>query len=101
SNARRAGGVGAMQAKSGTVVVNAHHQLIELEPLGAEVLKLANGVRTTHELLEELMTRVARGEIVLEENGNPVTAPEAARAMMTRRLATTLAGLVRRALLVS
>ena len=46
--------------------------------LGAEVLKLANGVRTRRDLLEGLMTRVARREIELEENGNPVTAPEAA-----------------------
>jgi methyltransferase-like protein/2-polyprenyl-3-methyl-5-hydroxy-6-metoxy-1,4-benzoquinol methylase len=100
SDVPRAYRLAAMQARSGTLVVNAHHQMIELEPLGAEVLKLANGVRTTHDLIEELMARVARGEIELEENGHPVTAPEAARAMMTRRLANTLASLARSAVLV-
>ena len=90
----------AYQAQFGSVVVNAHHGMHRLEPLGIEVLKLANGVRTTDDLLEELMARVARGEIELEENGNPVTAPEAARAMVARRLAKTLASLARSAILV-
>jgi methyltransferase-like protein len=101
SDTPRASALAALHAQSGTTVVNAHHQMIELDRLGAQVLQLANGDRTTYDILEVLMTRVASGEIVLEENGNPVTAPDAARAMVARRLDKTLASLARSAVLVS
>jgi len=101
SDVPRAYGLAALLAQRGTTVVNAHHQSIELDRLGAAVLQLANGDRTTQDILEILMTRVAGGEIVLEEDGKPVTEPEAARAMVARRLERTLASLARSAVLVS
>ena len=96
----RANGLAAFQAQSGTLVVNAHHQMVELDRLGAEVLKLADGERTRSDILDLLMRQVDSGEIVLEENGQPVTAPDAARAMVARRLDKTFASLARSAVLV-
>jgi SAM-dependent methyltransferase len=100
SETPRAYGLAAFQARAGTLVVNAHHQMVELERLGSEVLKLANGDRTTTDILDVLLTRVASGEIMLEENGQPVTAPDAARAIVARRLEKTLDSLGLSAVLV-
>src|SRR5262249_17390510 len=49
SDTPRAYRLAAYQAEHGTTVVNAHHQMIELEPLGARVLRFANGERSTGE----------------------------------------------------
>jgi methyltransferase-like protein/trans-aconitate methyltransferase len=90
----------ALHARTGTIVVNAHHQMVELDPLGCEVLKLADGTRTAQEIVDLLIARVDSGEIVLEENGQSVTDPEVARAMVTRRLDRSLARLARNGVLV-
>jgi methyltransferase-like protein/SAM-dependent methyltransferase len=90
----------ALHARTGNVVVNAHHQMTQLDPFDAEVLKLADGARTVPHIVDLLMARVETGEIVLEENSRPMTEPQLARAMVARRLDRSLARLARSAVLV-
>jgi methyltransferase-like protein/cyclopropane fatty-acyl-phospholipid synthase-like methyltransferase len=93
--------VAAYQAARTTRVVNAHHQIVELEPLALEVLKLADGKRTTGEILGALLARMASGGIVVEDDGQRVTSPEAARGILTRRLEHAFATLARGGVLLS
>jgi methyltransferase-like protein/SAM-dependent methyltransferase len=95
----RASRLAAYEATNGDIVVNAHHQVVQLDPLSEEVLKLANGERTVDEIVEVLLSRVAVGGITLEEDGQPVTEPSA-RAKLVRRLDLVLTGLTRAAVLV-
>jgi methyltransferase-like protein len=88
------------QLRSSSQVVNAHHQVVHLDPLSAEVLTLATGERTADEIVDVLLSRVAAGQITLEEDGQPVNEPSAARALLVRRLDTVLTGLMRAAVLV-
>jgi hypothetical protein len=64
------------------------------------VLKLANGERTVDEIVDVLLSRVAAGEITVEENEQPVTDLSAARGLLARRLDTVLSGLTRAGVLV-
>jgi methyltransferase-like protein/trans-aconitate methyltransferase len=89
------------QARSSSQVVNAHHQVVQLDPLSAEVLKLADGEHATNDILDALMTRAASGGIALEEDSQSVTAPEAARALLEGKLDNVLTGLTRAALIES
>jgi methyltransferase-like protein/trans-aconitate methyltransferase len=73
----RAHPVAAYQAESGTLVVNAHHQMLDLDPFSIEVLRLSDGRRGHGEIADALGHEVESG-----------------------RLEQALAGLVRNALLV-
>jgi len=88
------------QARRGPVVINAHHQAVTLDPLAAEVLKLADGHRTPADIVELLVPRVTGGEIVIEDGHAPVTESEEARAALIRHVADGLTGLRRTALLI-
>ena len=96
----KANALAVYQVRSSSQIVNAHHQIVRVDPLSAEVLKLANGERTVDEIVGVLLSRVAAGEIAVEENGEPITEPSAARATLARRLDDALAGLARVAVLV-
>jgi methyltransferase-like protein len=52
----RAHPVAAFQAQSGPVVVNAHHQMLELDPLAHAILRLADGSRTRAMIADGLTT---------------------------------------------
>jgi methyltransferase-like protein len=96
----RANALAAHQAATSNVVVNARHEMIQLDPVALEVLKLASGERTRAEILEQLLERFASGAITLERAGEAVTAPDAARAILSDKLEATLLSLVRNAVLV-
>ena len=96
----KAHALAAYQARSSSKMVNAHHQMVQIDPLSAEVVKLANGKRTIDEILDVLVAQVAAGGITLEDDGDPVTKPSAARALLDRRLERVLTGLTRAAVLV-
>jgi SAM-dependent methyltransferase len=53
----RAHPVSAFQAQSGTIVVNAHHDVVDLDPLSIEILKLADGSRSRGEIVDALAGR--------------------------------------------
>lgn len=97
----RAHPVALHQAASGDLVVNAHHHMLRLEAISLEVLKLADGHRRISDILDELLARFERGAIELESDGQPVTAPEIARAILSDRLETTLVSLARGAVLLA
>jgi methyltransferase-like protein/SAM-dependent methyltransferase len=101
SDTPRANALAAYQATFGFGVVNAHHQMVHIDPLSSEVLKLANGERSTGDLVDALMPRVASGGITLEEDGQLVTAPEAVRPILSSRLEKTLVRLTRAAVIES
>jgi methyltransferase-like protein/SAM-dependent methyltransferase len=96
----RVHGLVAYQATRGNVVVNAHHNAVGFEPFSLEVLKLANGERRPQDMLDILLARHAQGELTIEENGAPVTTPDAARLFLEDRVEKVLASLTRNAVLV-
>jgi methyltransferase-like protein len=100
SDRPKAHALAAYQARSSSQMVNAHHQMVQIDPLSAEVVKLANGKRTVDEILDVLVSQVAAGGITLEDDGHPVTTPSAARALLDRRLDRVLTDLTRAAVLV-
>jgi methyltransferase-like protein/SAM-dependent methyltransferase len=100
SGSPRANTLAAYQARSGDVVVNAHHEMYRLDPFGIEVLNLANGERRTSGILQELCARFERGAISLETNGDSVIDSGTARTVLGNRLNSTLASLALRAVLM-
>ena len=54
SDAPRAHPVASFQAHAGSLVANAHHQVLDLDELSLAILKLADGVRTRGEMLAAL-----------------------------------------------
>ena len=69
-------------------MVNAHHEMIELEALAVEVLKLADGRRRRSDILDALVERFERGTLEMEDGGAPVTDASAARTILADRLAS-------------
>jgi methyltransferase-like protein/SAM-dependent methyltransferase len=100
SDTPRAHPLAAFQAAFGNVVVNAHHEMHRLDPLGVEVLKLANGERSRSQMLAALIEQHAGGRLVMEENGERITSPELPRAVLEDRLEKALASLTRSAVLI-
>jgi methyltransferase-like protein len=88
------------QVGTGDVVVNVHHEMIKVEPLGVEVLKLADGQRSRGEILEALVERATSGVIAVASDGAPVVGEAAVRALLERELEPTLTHLTRSAVLV-
>jgi methyltransferase-like protein/cyclopropane fatty-acyl-phospholipid synthase-like methyltransferase len=93
SDTPRASSLAAHQAQVGKVVVNAHHETVELDGFGVEVLKLATGERSRIAMLEALLERHASGGLVVEQDGAAITAPEAARVILANKLEKALASL--------
>jgi methyltransferase-like protein/cyclopropane fatty-acyl-phospholipid synthase-like methyltransferase len=100
SDMPRAHPVSALQAKSGSFVVNAHHRMFELDALAREVLKLSNGRRSRQEIVDVFMEWFEAGRLDLEADGQPIRDPQAARAMLTDRVTRAIANLTHAAVLV-
>ncbi len=100
SDTPRAHPLAAYQAQTGSVVVNAHHEMYRLEPLGIEVLKLANGERSRSQILAALIEQHGDGHLVMEENGERITSQDTAPAILTERLERALTSLARSAVLI-
>ena len=99
SDAPRAHPVAAFQARSGNLVVNAHHTMFQLDALALEILKLADGQRQRTDMLNQLVEWFEDGKMALEEDGRPITDLHAARTMLADRLEKGIATLTRSALL--
>jgi methyltransferase-like protein len=100
SDAPRAHPVAAYQAESGDIVVNAHHEMIQLEALAIEVLKLANGQRRCSEMLDTFVEWFETGKLVLEDDGRKIERPDDARAMLSDRLQRAMTSLTRSAMFI-
>jgi methyltransferase-like protein len=101
SDIPRAHPYAAYQVRSGHTVVNAHHEMIELEALAVEVLKLADGRRRRSNILDALVERFERGTLEMEDGGAPVTDASAARTILADRLEKAIASLTNSALLIA
>jgi methyltransferase-like protein/trans-aconitate methyltransferase len=96
----RAHPVAALQAESGAIVVNAHHQMLELDPLCREVLRLADGRRRLAEMLDALEGSAAAGSEESDEGRTAGADVAAARERLAARLEQALATLLRSAVFV-
>jgi methyltransferase-like protein len=87
-------------ASNGHIVVNAHHEVVKLEPLGVEVVRLADGRRSRAEMLEVLFARARGGAFpgIAEDAGGMTD--DAIRGRLERELDLTLTSLTRSAVLV-
>jgi methyltransferase-like protein/SAM-dependent methyltransferase len=99
SDTPRAHPIAAFQAESGSIVVNAHHRMLDLDAASHAVLRLSNGRRTRREMLDMLMEDVEAGQLSLDEKALPGT-PGDARAMLAVCVDQALATLTRHAVLV-
>ena len=95
----------AFQARAGHLVTNAHHQVIDLDPLSREVLILADGGRTRPAMVDALMESLSEGRLESGAgeaggtDGKPASAQET-RTALAERLEAVLSTLARNALLV-
>jgi methyltransferase-like protein len=100
SDTPRAHALAAYQAGIGNIVVNAHHEMVKLEPIGVEVVRLADGRRSKPELLEALAGRVNSGALpIVVDNQQEMTEPKIRRRLECE-LQLTLASLTRSAVMV-
>jgi SAM-dependent methyltransferase len=92
----RAYPVAARQAQSGNLVVNTHHQMLQLDAVSRAVMTLADGSRGYAGILDELEDAVANGRLELEPP--PETTATAVRDRLAARLDEALTTLTRNAL---
>jgi len=97
----RAHPLAADYATHGTQVVNAHHELTELEALSREVLLMCDGTRTRDAMLDSLVSRFEQGGLTLQHENKPITEASMAREMLADRLDRALKYLSRSAVLTS
>ena len=97
SETPRAHPLAAYLATKSAVVINAHHEMLKLEPLGVEVVKLADGRRSRSDLLDAL---VATGTITINTDNGSTMTEEEQRTLLQRETERTIAALRRNALLV-
>jgi methyltransferase-like protein len=75
-------------AAAGDLVVNTHHEMVQLGSLEREVSKLFDGHRSRRDIVNVLVGRFEGDTLTLEDAGNPVTEPNVARAMLSHKLET-------------
>jgi methyltransferase-like protein/ubiquinone/menaquinone biosynthesis C-methylase UbiE len=85
----------AIQAHASTLVVNAHHEIVQLDMLGRELVLLANGTRGRAELLNALVARVESGTLQLHQRDERVSDLDVARVLLESELPAVLASLMR------
>jgi methyltransferase-like protein/SAM-dependent methyltransferase len=88
----------AYQAARTDRVVNARHEIVTLDKMGREVLRLANGQRGKREMLNEFIDLAVSGGLTVEMNDARVDDRAALSEILSRALDATLASLTRAAL---
>lgn len=88
------------QARAGVSVTSQHHEAVALDLLGRSLASLLDGSHDRDALLGELLAKVARGELVLERDGEAVTGDGERQEALTIEVDKTLRSFARRALLV-
>lgn len=96
----RAHPLSADYAAHGPQVVNAHHELTELDGLSHEVLRMCDGTRTREAMLDSLVARFESGGLTVQDGEQPVTDAAKAREILADRLARVLTHLLRSAVLI-
>jgi methyltransferase-like protein/trans-aconitate methyltransferase len=100
SDTPRAHPLAAQHAANGSIVVNAHHEMVRLEPMGVEVVRLADGRRSRVEILEALAARVTSGALPIVVDDERGMTESAIRVRLEGELDLTLASLTRSAVMV-
>lgn len=88
------------QARAGATVTNLYHRGVELDAFRRCLLLLLDGRRDRAGLLETLVDLVARGTLVLQQEGRRLEDADAARRMLAGTLEGNLRALASMALLV-
>jgi hypothetical protein len=81
------------QARRYGFATNARHQRADLDVVTRAVLVLCDGERDHAEIVEYLVGLAAKGDLELEQEGQPVSEPAARRAALEPIVARTLAQL--------
>jgi methyltransferase-like protein len=101
SDRPRAHPLAAHQAALGDLIVNAHHEMIRLDPLGREVVFLSDGTRGRAELVDALVARVDTGALQLEHRDERIFDLKVARVLLESELPDVIGRLVRRGVLTA
>jgi hypothetical protein len=91
--------VARSQAAGGTLVVNAHHQMVDLDPLAREVLLMADGSRPRAAMVSDVAQRTADGRTRGGSTDTPAGGGAPIGAIVADRVDAALTVLVRNALL--
>jgi methyltransferase-like protein len=90
----------AYQANNGSLVVNQRHELVKLDPVSKELVKVLDGTRNRDELLEYLAQCAAKGALVLEESGRKITETKKIKDTLEAAMEKAMSTLASSALLV-
>ena len=90
----------AYQANNGPLVVNQRHELVKLDPVSKELVKILDGTRNHDELLEYLIQCAAQGGLVLEENGRKISEAKKIKDALEAAMKKALLTLASSALLI-
>ena len=85
----------------GAAVANRRHELVKLTDLDLRLVPLLDGTRTRAELIDALAAKALAGDLRVQRDGQPLTAPDDIRAALTAVLDQALRNLASQALLVS
>ena len=91
-----------LQAQHRTIVTTLRHGRYSLEPYEQFLIRLLDGAHDTGSLVDELITGpVARGDLTLEKNNQPVTDPTELRALLRDGVEKTLSSFAAAPLLLA
>ncbi len=86
------------QARSGSTVTNRRHQVVGLEDLALRLVRLADGSRTSTEILAELMRQTQNGELTIRMDEPTGDSTDAAESALKEQMNLTLKHLASQAL---
>lgn len=92
--------VARLQAEGSNMVANLWHERVELDALLRHLLRYLDGTRDREALLDELVGLAVEGVLGVEEEGQPVADPDAAREILDQGLEKQLQWLCQAGLLV-
>ena len=90
----------AQQANNGSLVVNQRHEIVKLDSVSKELVKVLDGTRNHDKLLDHLAQCAANGALVLEENGRKMTETKKIKDALNVAMEKVLPTLASSALLV-
>lgn len=88
------------QARTGSLLTNLRHSLIELNEMDRLVVQLLDGSRNRAALIDSLAKLAAHGDLNIQHDGQPVQDPHRIRALLGEALEASLQRLAAGALLV-
>jgi methyltransferase-like protein/SAM-dependent methyltransferase len=95
----RATGLARMQAAAGPTS-NLRHQHVQLDEFGRQFLMLLDGTRNREQILDLLLEKIRKQELVMRENDVVVTDLDRARSMLAAQIDNVLQVLANNSLLV-